>query len=86
MISRTTRDGRSQSVNVIILRGFSLFKRTRAGCWSSPLDPRVVPPDLLYVRHLLAKERDLEILIDVDLLGTEVDDFVRLTQGGSHLV
>lgn len=50
------------------------------------LNASTAPQHLLYVRHLLANKRDLEILVNVDLLGTKIDNFVGLAESGSHLV
>src|SRR5207247_6953812 len=37
-------------------------------------------PSSLHVHHLFCLERDLEVLVNVDLFGTEVHDFFRLSE------
>src|SRR5579872_4687999 len=41
---------------------------------------------LLRVSHFAVYERDLQILVHVNLLGTESDDFIGLAERGDHLV
>src|ERR1700685_4345388 len=43
-------------------------------------------PALLHVRNFAVHERDFHIFVDVELLGAQVHNLVRLTQGGRHLV
>ncbi len=50
--------------------------------------PRVTrqPTDLLYVGDLAVGEGDLEVLVDVDLLGAEIDDLFGLALDGGDFV
>ena len=57
--------------------------------------PHVVPDvvtglrhwtSLLHIGNFPVHERDLEILIDINLFGSQIHDFVRLTQSRFHLI
>src|SRR5271170_663572 len=40
----------------------------------------------LHIRHFSVDKRDLNILVNIDLLGAQIDDLVRLADGGYDLI